>query len=417
MKHYFRLFIFVLFPFFLTSEVRVGVGCSNITPPIGTPSAGYIDRQGKGMEGVHDPLKAIALFIDNGTKQIVLCSVDHLGFSYEMVQNIIHKVKLKSQLPHCEYFIASSHTHSGGGSYLNIPVLGEMLAGLFDAKIAAYYENKTVKAILKAQELPIPAKIGIGYGEGPSIIKYRSSFPKDVQPLLDVAIIKITKLDDSPIAVLFNFPIHPTVLKATNLLFSADCIGCARMHIQRLLGAEMLFFNGAQGDITPIDIQGTDDFKACDIMGEAIGKAVKKIWEQTPVDESFEIDAKKLTYSFNPQATPNGFKLSIKNYASEMNLLVLNRKYAFLTMPGELSCIYDHRLKAFGKKLGYEQVSIFGLVNDAHGYIILPLSWHNKTAESNLSFGGALYGQEMEARAKNLLMTQILSMPVPVPVR
>ena len=92
----------------------------NISPSIGTPWAGYTDRKGEGMEGVHDPLLAIALFIDNGEKLIALCSVDHLGFTYEMAQGATQEIHSYPKLEECEIFIASSHTHSGGGAYLNI---------------------------------------------------------------------------------------------------------------------------------------------------------------------------------------------------------------------------------------------------------------------------------------------------------
>lgn len=86
-----------------------------------------------------------------------------------------------------------------------------------------------------------------------------------------------------------------------------------------------------------------------------------------------------------------------------MNLIVLNRSHAFITIPGELSCLYDEKLKEFGNALGFTHVSIFGLTNDAYGYIILPESWRNKTMESGLSFGGENYGELTEKRAEILL--------------
>jgi len=77
--------------------------------------------------------------------------------------------------------------------------------------------------------------------------------------------------------------------------------------------------------------------------------------------------------------------------------------HAFVTIPGELSCFYDRQIKEIGSALGYAQVSIFGLTNDAHGYIILPESWRHKTFESGLSFGGENYGEVTKDRAEALL--------------
>ena len=86
-----------------------------------------------------------------------------------------------------------------------------------------------------------------------------------------------------------------------------------------------------------------------------------------------------------------------------MNLIVLNQTHAFLTIPGELSCLYDQRLKQIACALEYEHLSIFGLTNDAHGYIISPEAWEQKVFESRFSFGGKDYGTLTEARGEKLL--------------
>jgi hypothetical protein len=88
---YLLLLFVVAIPTLGTVAINVGIGKTNITPPISTPSAGYTERKGEGMQGVHDSLLAIALFIDNEEKQLVLCSVDHLGFTYEMVLDALSK--------------------------------------------------------------------------------------------------------------------------------------------------------------------------------------------------------------------------------------------------------------------------------------------------------------------------------------
>lgn len=97
------LFLLLALPTIIFANVNVGIGKADITPSTGTPSAGYTDRKGEGMEGVHDPLLAIALFIDNGDKKVVFCSVDHLGFTSEMVQEITNKVHADSVLSECEF--------------------------------------------------------------------------------------------------------------------------------------------------------------------------------------------------------------------------------------------------------------------------------------------------------------------------
>ncbi len=236
---YLLLLFFVAIPTDGNSALNVGVGKTNITPHFSTPSAGYTERKGEEMQGTHDPLLAIALFIDNGEKKIVLCSVDHLGFTYEMVQEITKKIHIHPELKGCEIFIASSHTHSGGGAYLNIPGLGASLAGTYNPQTTQFYTDQTAEAILQAYHHQVPAKLGIGYGKAKILSQYRGLWPKDVIPLEDVTIIKVTHLDDTPLAVLFNYPVHPTVLKSQNRLFSADFVGYARNHLQSSLGSNV----------------------------------------------------------------------------------------------------------------------------------------------------------------------------------
>ncbi|HSX38880.1 MAG TPA: neutral/alkaline non-lysosomal ceramidase N-terminal domain-containing protein [Chlamydiales bacterium] len=405
------LFVLAL-PAIAMAAVSAGVGKAEITPSIGTPSAGYTERKGEGMEGIHDPLLAIALFIDNGEKKIVFCSVDHLGFTYDMVQEIAKQIHTHSELKDCEIFVGSSHTHSGGGAYLNIPVLGASLAGNYDANTTRAYIDKTCDAILQAYHHQTPAKIGIGYGEAAPVSQYRGLWPKDIAPLNSVTIIKVVHSDGSPLAVLFNYPVHPTVLKSQNRLFSADFVGYARDHLQSSIGSNIqpIYFNGAQGDIIPAIFNEENRFDSCDRLAKSLANTVKAIWETTDTSDTFQIATQKESYSFKPQPTPFGLALPVDHYTSEMNVIVLNKLHAFITMPGELSCLYDKSLKTMGNKLGFEHVSILGLTNDAHGYIILPESWQHKTFESGLSFGGENYGDTMGKRAENLLNAQAPTM-------
>ena len=400
------LFLLALvIPIISNAALSVGIGKADITPPTGTPSAGYMERKGEGMQGVHDPLLALALFVDNGERKIILCSVDHLGFTYEMVQEIIQQVHRKPELAQAEIYIASSHTHSGGGAYLNIPVLGQGLAGAYSSDVTKFYIEKTVDAIVQASQNPTAAKMGIGYGKAGDLSKYRGSWPTGVSPLSDVAVIKVTNLDDAPLAALFNFPVHPTVLKSQNRFFSSDFVGYARDQLQSLIGSNVqpIYFNGAQGDIIPVIFNEEDRFNSCEHLAQSLAETVQKIWNKTQTKDSLDIQTQQESYTFKPQATPFGLALPVDNYKSEMNVIVLNQLHAFITIPGELSSIYDQRLKEIGTKLGYAHVSIFGLTNDAHGYIILPESWKHKTFESGFSFGGETYGELIKNRAEALL--------------
>lgn len=388
----------------MRADLRVGFGQADLTPPIGTPSAGYVERKGAGMEGIHDPLQALVFLIDNGEKKIALCGVDHLGFSYEMVKEIEQIVCQEKDLEKCEIYIGSSHTHSGGGAYLKIPGIGEKIAGRYDPQIAQFYIQQTAKAIIEASQSMVPSKIGIGYGRAKNLSFYRASWPLGVQPIEDLFVIKVTHLDGTPWGVFFNYPIHPTVFRSQNRFFSADLVGFARESLSPL---RSVYFNGAQGDINPVIFQDQDRHTSCRLTGEALAKAVTEMLDQIEVQDQLEISSYKKSYLFQPKETPFGFLPQMGNYQTELNLIVFNQTHAVITIPGELSTLYAERLKEKGKSLGFENVSIFGLTNDAHGYIILPEAWEKKTQESGLSFGGKDYGTEVERIAESLLTQSI----------
>ncbi|MBI2431683.1 MAG: neutral/alkaline non-lysosomal ceramidase N-terminal domain-containing protein [Candidatus Hydrogenedentes bacterium] len=389
-----------------SAELRAGAAQVDITPPAGTPSAGYGARMGKGMEGVHDPLLATALVLDNGVKQVALVvGVDHLGMGKAMVDGVREQVQANPALAQCELFLGSSHTHSGGGAYLNLPGIGDRLAGQFDQAIYQSYIDGAAKAVLQAVEHLQPAKLGVGYGAVDGLNSYRGDWPPNVETRDDVAVIKVTTVDDKPLAVLFNFAAHPTVLGADNLKFSADYVGFARDALRQVLGegVQPIFFNGAQGDVSPRTPEAADDFGRAEAMGKALAAEVQRVWNETTAVDATAFEVTRHTYPIVPPGVEVNLPPIFKGQSSEVGLLAINDKQAFVAIPGELSTIYDADLKRFGGWLGFEHVSILGLTNDAHGYIITPESWRHRTYESTLCFGGELYGDRVESMVDAML--------------
>lgn len=391
-----------------SAELRAGAAQANITPPKGTPSAGYGNRAGRGMTGTHDPLLATAVVIDNGARMLAFVGVDHLGFNAAMVEAIQDAVHSEATTAECDVYVGSSHTHAGGGAYMDIPGLGERLAGKFDESAYQLYVDGAIKAVADAAARMAPAKVGIGYGHAPGLNGYRGDWPPNVPTVDDVAVIKVTRADNSPLAVLFNFAAHATVLGGDNMLFSADFVGPARTHAAEMIGGEVqpIYFNGAQGDVSPRAPRADSDFARCNAMGRTLAEEVKRIWDNTEASADLKIETLNVPYDVDPKPTTGGFIVPRDSWMSELNAIVFNDRDAFVTIPGELSCIYDADIKRFGGWLGFRNVSILGLTNDAHGYIITPESYRHRIYESSLSFGGELYGE----RIKNMVYALLHSL-------
>jgi neutral ceramidase len=65
--------------------MRIGASAIDITPPVGTALDGYGGRTDVSL-GVHDPLYARALYLDDGTTQIALVVCDLIGIGSFLAQ-------------------------------------------------------------------------------------------------------------------------------------------------------------------------------------------------------------------------------------------------------------------------------------------------------------------------------------------
>ena len=388
------------------AQLRAGAGVGDVTPPIGTPSAGYGDRRGAGMTGVHDRLLATALAIEHGGRRLVLVGVDHLGFDHEMVERV-KALAGEGGTPiddATELFLGSSHTHAGGGAYLDVPVVGEALAGKFDPAARELYAKGAADAVRAALSALEPARVGIGYGQA-ALNSYRGDWPPNVETNRQLTVLEVTKPDGAPIAVLFSYPAHATVLSGENREFSADFVGYARYALRRELGESVVpvYFNGAQGDVSPSPPAGGEPFERARAMGEALAVETLRVLRETSTSDRLEIATLRHRYTLEIAPTSAGVKLPMPPRATELNLIVLDGAHAFLTIPGELSTVYDADLRRFAGWLGYRGLTILGLTNDAHGYIVTPEAWRHRIYESTVSFGGEQYGERVEDLAEALL--------------
>src|SRR5262245_16142091 len=66
------------------AELRAGVGRAEIAAPNGTPLAGYGGAPLRRMTGIHDPITAKALVLEDGTTRVALVTTDLIATSPEV---------------------------------------------------------------------------------------------------------------------------------------------------------------------------------------------------------------------------------------------------------------------------------------------------------------------------------------------
>ena len=401
--------VFLTFSAAAQSKILAGVGKSDITPTVGTPLAGYGARLAKPSTGVHDPTEARALIIDNGAEKIAFVSVDHLGFDHGMVERIRGIASEPTHIAPDHIFVMSSHTHSGGGAFMEmLPVLANALAGKFDAKTRAFYEQRTAEAIIAAAKALKPARIAIGAGEARGISRFRSNWPPNGPVDPEVGVIRVDSVaTGKPMAVLMNFAAHPTVLGAENMTFSADFVGYARNALEKMLGGDAMaiFANGAQGTIAPRAFQGDDAWQRAENVGTILAAEAYKVVLMNKPQDTIEIKLVRtpLTLKIVPTSVfPPGMAYP-PSYESEINAISFDNRIAFVTVPGELGSILNFQVKDRGKLLGFDKTFLLGLTNDALGYIITEDEYRHNTYESTISLFGPTFGSTIANEAFQLL--------------
>jgi neutral ceramidase len=386
-------------------KVMAGVGKSDITPAVGTPLAGYGGRLGKPSTGVHDPTEARALIIDNGAEKIAFLSVDHLGFDHAMVERVRAIAAEATRMQPDHIFVMSSHTHAGGGAYLEI---FPALAGRYDAKTRDYYCERAAQAIIAACKELKPARIAFGAGRAEGISRFRSTWPPNGPIDPEVGVIRVdSAATGKPVAVLMNFAAHPTILGAKNFEFSADYVYYARRALERMIGGDVLaiFANGAQGTVAPRAFQGETDWERAENVGTILAAEAFKVTLMIKPQDVVEIKLSRNTFQIKPQPPPK-FPASVTfppAYDTEVNAISFDNRVAFVTIPGELSSILNFQVKDRGKMLGFEKTFLLGLTNDALGYIITEDEYRHQTYESSISLFGPAFGSFITNEAFQVL--------------
>lgn len=234
------------------SAFRAGAARIDITPAPGDlPST---------ITGIHDNLYVRAVVIDNGSAKAALISVD-AGVQEAGWKKYTELIEKEFLIPASNVFISPSHSHSS----IFLPREGSSP----DPKIELFALN-TQKAVINAVRRAIselkPARIGFGTGtcylninrdvidpktrlwsQGPN---YEGTSDKTV------AVVKIESLSGEPIAVYYNYAMHPNTMFMSGVL-SADFPGAASRYVEEYYNDKLvaLWSMGAAGDQNPISVR------------------------------------------------------------------------------------------------------------------------------------------------------------------
>ncbi len=104
------------------------------------------------------------------------------------------------------------------------------------ARSAPPSSKAVVRAILLAESSRVPARVGTFSRQAPDVTVGRLGLPVD----REIIGLKFTTDGGQPIALVWNYAIHGTMLGALNLRLSGDVMGVASQVLERDLGVPVL---------------------------------------------------------------------------------------------------------------------------------------------------------------------------------
>ncbi|HVO99352.1 MAG TPA: hypothetical protein VMT15_14875 [Bryobacteraceae bacterium] len=347
---------------------------------MGTPSPST-SKQGE--------LTARAMVFRAGGETVAIVGLDLLGFPSVLGDRVRAMVP---RLAPQQILIGSTHTHSAPDCYGYPDGKGGHTGSL---EYMQFVVTQAAAAINDALDHMKPAELRVASGEAKGKIAYNYYAPD----LYDrrVGVLQARGLDGSMIGTLVNYAIHPEVIGSGQGILSPDLVGPLYDAAEKSAGGMALFMNSAQGGMVTADNRNLDQpsdaqrgywhdsrsWSECLRIGGLLASESLRVvdpapWQKNPVVRNFSEEVRFPVESndmwqvveYSPLKYPHGADHTV---SARMNLVNLGNAQ-ILTIPGEALPNIGFYLK---RKMGGEHKFLFGLTNDAFGYILTKVDFHS----------------------------------------
>jgi hypothetical protein len=366
------------------AELRAGVGNEEITPPVGTPLSGYAARKGAASTGVHDPVFAKALVLDDGTTRLAILTVDLIGCDPAIVQ----AVAARSGFPPEQLMVCASHTHSGPGAFSK-SAFAQIVGGAYVEPVREQLVAGMARAVTQAVASLQPARLAAGERELPGFQRNRRK-ASITDPALWV--LRVDTARGRPLAALVNLTAHGTVLDEKSLEISGDWMGFTQAWIQKEVpGLTALYANGAEGDISPNLSPGSQGFSAAQEHGERGGREALKLYRKLKPRRSARLSVRTAMLDL-----PRTFKAGLLGASARTMLQCMTiGDSVLIAVPGEMITRLGLLLKEHARRQGAAHGVIMGLANDHLGYLLTRAEMKKGGYEAGVSFFGDEFGETL----------------------
>jgi hypothetical protein len=359
------------------AEFCAAIAVRDVTPDPLLPVSGGVGPSNPTTK-TFGRLNVRALVLENSGIRVAICSTDFLGFPGVLCDKVRAKVP---SIPPWNILIGATHTHSAPDCYGFPDRTGK--SGI-DLNYVNDVCEKLADAINEAAGRLQPAKIKIATGRARGKIAYNYYAEQLYDPRCNV--MQVIDNKGKSFITLVNYACHPEVIGSEQGILSPDFVGPLYERIKERGGGTGIFMNGALGGMVTADCRGPDGkdlrtWDECLRIGRLLADESLRIVADAPVFSNphlycaaktirFPVDSELLRAVV--QASPLGFEFK-DGYNVSTQLNVINIANAqILTIPGEALPNIGYYLK---RKMYGSHNFLFGLTNDAFGYIITKEDW------------------------------------------
>lgn len=360
------------------AALRVGIAVRVVTPEPLLPVSGGLGQPSPAKEK-RGELTVRALVLENDGVRVGFVSTDFIGFPAVLGDRVRTRVK---GLPGDHLLIGATHTHSAPEPYGFPDGQGGSTA---DLKYLESVVAKTAEAVNEAVGALQPASLRIATGEARGRIAYNYYAPDLYDPRASV--IQAVGADGKAIATLVNYAVHPEVIGSGRGICSPDLIGPLYDRIAAAGGGTGIFMNGAQGGMVTADNRRPDgeanSWDECIRIGTLLADESLRLVKDAPfqADPQLRVRVREVKFPVESplllgvlKGSPMGYRTDAEGRITTRMHLVDLGTARILTIPGEALPNIGYYLK---RKLGGEHNLLFGLTNDAFGYILTAVDWNS----------------------------------------
>jgi len=298
----------------------------------------------------------------------VLVTSDLIGLPHSVSDMVGATVEKKFGLTRNRLLLNSSHTHAG-------PIVwssDRLAPGLSDdqKQVVMQYRNNLVDQFVSVVGAALgtmaPVEIQFGSGEAHFAVNRRMRAGDEVKIGVNpsgptdpsVPVLKVTRPDNSMLAIVFGYACHNTTLGSDNLAIDGDYAGKAQSELEKQVpNATAMFLMLCGGDQNPNPRGSMEDVGK---HGDALAAEVRRILSQKldrvtgPFATALQI--KDLALS-EPLSRPVPYPVQAVRFGKSLTLVALG---------GEVVVDYALRIK---REFPKERLIVAGYSNDVMAYI------------------------------------------------